>query len=202
MNWLDILTIIIITLFTLLGIKRGFIKGTFSIIAIIIGLVAGIMFYTQAVGVLKGYGLIKNVSIASVIGFLIITVASYLLIQILAWALTKFLSTLHLSLLDRIMGGFLGIITGVILVSFIISGISFFFPENEPPLRNSVFVPYVNGSFAIIKEVIPEDFKKDLQQTRKIIQKEGMKAILKIKETERLQEIIKKEDVKPQKRDK
>ena len=201
MNWLDILTIIIITLFTLLGIKRGFIKGTFSIIAIIIGLVAGIMFYTQAVGVLKGYGLIKNVSIASVIGFLIITVASYLLVQILAWALTKFLSTLHLSLLDRIMGGFLGIITGVILVSFIISGISFFFPENEPPLRNSVFVPYVNGSFAIIKEVIPEDFKKDLQQTRKIIQKEGMKAILKIKETERLQEIIKKEDVKSQKQD-
>lgn len=201
MNWLDILSLIIITLFTLLGIKRGFIKGTFSIIAIIIGLVAGIMFYTQAVGVLKGYGLIKNVSIASVIGFLIITVASYLLIQILAWALTKFLSTLHLSLLDRIMGGFLGIITGVILVSFIISGISFFFPENEPPLRNSVFVPYVNGSFAIIKEVIPEDFKKDLQQTRKIIQKEGMKAILKIKETERLQEIIKKEDVKSQKQD-
>lgn len=201
MNWLDILSLIIITLFTLLGIKRGFIKGTFSIIAIIIGLVAGIMFYTQAVGVLKGYGLIKNVSIASVIGFLIITIASYLLIQILAWALTKFLSTLHLSLLDRIMGGFLGIITGVILVSFIISGISFFFPENEPPLRNSVFVPYVNGSFAIIKEVIPEDFKKDLQQTRKIIQKEGMKAILKIKETERLQEIIKKEDVKSQKQD-
>ncbi|MGH7901076.1 MAG: CvpA family protein [Thermodesulfobacteriota bacterium] len=202
MNWLDILTLIIITLFTLLGIKRGFIKGTFSIIAIIIGLVAGIMFYTQAAGVLKGYGLVRNVSIASVIGFLVITVASYLLIQIFAWALTKFLSTLHLSLLDRIMGGFLGIITGVILVSFIISGISFFFPENEPPLRNSVFVPYVNGTFAIIKEVIPEDFKKDLQLTRKIIQKEGMKAILKIKETERLQEIIKKEDVKPQKRDK
>jgi len=201
MNWLDILTLIIITLFTLLGIKRGFIKGTFSIIAIIIGLVAGIMFYTQAAGVLKGYGLVRNVSIASVIGFLVITVASYLLIQIFAWALTKFLSTLHLSLLDRIMGGFLGIITGVILVSFIISGISFFFPENEPPLRNSVFVPYVNGSFAIIKEVIPEDFKKDLQQTRKIIQKEGMKAILKIKETERLQEIIKKEDVKSQKQD-
>ena len=160
MNWLDILTLIIITLFTLLGIKRGFIKGTFSIIAIIIGLVAGIMFYTQAAGVLKGYGLVRNVSIASVIGFLVITVASYLLIQIFAWALTKFLSTLHLSLLDRIMGGFLGIITGVILVSFIISGISFFFPENEPPLRNSVFVPYVNGTFAIIKEVIPEDFKK------------------------------------------
>jgi len=202
MNWLDILTLIIITLFTLLGIKRGFIKGTFSIIAIIIGLVAGIMFYTQAAGVLKGYGLVRNLSIASVIGFLVITVASYLLIQIFAWALTKFLSTLHLSLLDRIMGGFLGIITGVILVSFIISGISFFFPENEPPLRNSVFVPYVNGTFAIIKEVIPEDFKKDLQLTRKIIQKEGMKAILKIKETERLQEIIKKEDVKPQKRDK
>ncbi len=202
MNWLDILTLIIITLFTLLGIKRGFIKGTFSIIAIIIGLVAGIMFYTQAAGALKGYGLVRNVSIASVIGFLVITVASYLLIQIFAWALTKFLSTLHLSLLDRIMGGFLGIITGVILVSFIISGISFFFPENEPPLRNSVFVPYVNGTFAIIKDVIPEDFKKDLQLTRKIIQKEGMKAILKIKETERLQEIIKKEDVKPQKRDK
>ena len=202
MNWLDILTLVIIALFTLLGIKRGFIKGTFSILAIIIGLIFGIMFYANISGVLMSYGLVKNISIASVIGFLIITVACYLLIQILAWALTKFLSSLHLSLLDRVMGGFLGIITGVILVSFIISGISFFFPENEPPLKNSIFVPYVNGTFAIIREVIPEDFKKDLHQTRKIIQKEGMKAILKIKETERIQEIIKKEDVKSQKKDK
>ncbi len=191
MNWLDIAILIIISLFAVLGIRRGFIRGTFSFLAIIVGIVIGLMFYELTGQVLINTGLIDNKSIASVLGFILPAVICYILIQLLAWLLTKLMGALHLSIIDRIAGGFLGVIIGVIVVFFIISGLGFFYKENEPPLKESVVVPYISVSYEIIKETVPEDFKEHLILTRKIIQNEGKKAILRLKESDRVKEVIK-----------
>ena len=193
MNWLDIAILTIITLFALLGIRRGFIRGTFSFLAIIVGIVIGIMFYELAGQVLINTGLIDNKSIASVLGFILLTIICYILIQLLAWLLTKLMGALHLSIIDRIAGGFLGVIIGIIVVFFIISGLGFFYKENDPPLKKSVVVPYINVSYDIIKETVPEDFKEHLILTRKIILNEGKKAILKFKESDKVKEVFKDE---------
>jgi len=200
MNWLDIVILIIITFLALLGIRRGFIRGTFSFLAIIVGIVIGIMFYELAGQVFINTGVVANKSIASVLGFIILTIICYILIQSFAWLLTKLMGALHLSIIDRIAGGFLGVVIGIIVVFFIISGLGFFYKENEPPLKNSVVVPYINVSYEIIKETLPEEFKEHLILSRKIIQNEGRRAILRLKESDKVKGVIKDEKGKQKQR--
>jgi len=200
MNWLDIVILIIITFLALLGIRRGFIRGTFSFLAIIVGIVIGIMFYELAGQVFINTGVVANKSIASVLGFIILTIICYILIQSFAWLLTKLMGALHLSIIDRIAGGFLGVVIGIIVVFFIISGLGFFYKENEPPLKNSVVVPYINVSYEIIKETLPEEFKEHLILSRKIIQNQGRRAILRLKESDKIKGVIKDEKGKQKQR--
>ena len=202
MSWLDIGILAIISLFALLGIKRGFIRGTLSFLAIVVGIVLGMMFYEFAGILLVKKGLIANESIASIAGFFIVTLAVYLVIQLIAWLLTKLVDTLHLSLIDRMAGGFLGVIIGVIVIFFLISCLEFFYSEDDPPLKDSVVVPYVNVSFEIIRSTVPDDFKNHLQNTRELIQKEGMKAILSVTNNESLKDALKQDKDKPDQIDK
>jgi len=202
MNWLDIAILAIIALFALLGIKRGFIRGTLSFLAIVVGIILGMMFYEFAGILLVKKGLIENESIASIAGFFIVTLAIYLVIQLIAWLLTKLVDTLHLSLIDRMAGGFLGLMIGVIAIFFLISCLEFFYSEDDPPLKDSVVVPYINVSFEIIRSTIPDDFKNHLQNTRKVIQKEGMKAILRVTNTENIKDAFKEDKDKPNQIDK
>jgi membrane protein required for colicin V production len=197
MNWLDIAILAIIALFALLGIKRGFIKGTLSFLAIVVGIILGMMFYGFVGILLVKRGLIGNESIASIAGFFIVAFAVYLVIQLLAWLLTTLVGTLHLSLIDRLAGGFLGMMIGVIVIFFLISCMKFFYSEDDPPLKDSVVVPYINVSFEIIRSTIPDDFKNHLQNTRKLIQNEGMKAILRVTNSEDIKDAFKKDKDKP-----
>jgi membrane protein required for colicin V production len=197
MTWLDIAILVIIALFALIGIKRGFIKGTLSFLAIVVGIILGVMFYEVAGGFLVKKGLIGNESIASVAGFFIITLAIYIVIQLIAWLLTKLVGTLHLSLIDRMAGGFLGMVIGVIVIFFFISCLEFFYSEDESPLKDSVVVPYIDVTFEIIRSTVPDDFKNHLQNTRKVIQKEGMKAILRVTNTESVKDVFKEDKGKP-----
>jgi membrane protein required for colicin V production len=197
MNWLDVAILAIIALFALLGIKRGFIKGTLSFLAIVVGIILGMTFYGFAGVLLVKKGLIGNESIASIAGFFIVTFAVYLVIQLTAWLLTKLVGTLHLSLIDRLAGGFLGMMIGVIVIFFLISCMEFFYSEDDPPLKDSVVVPYINVSFEIIRSTIPDDFKNHLQNTRKLIQNEGMKAILRVTNSKDIKDAFKKDKDKP-----
>ncbi|MBI4229153.1 MAG: CvpA family protein [Deltaproteobacteria bacterium] len=202
MNWLDIAILVIIALFALIGIKRGFIKGTLSFLAVVVGIVVGIMFHEIAGSLLLKKGIVGNESIASVVGFFVVALAIYLVIQLIAWLLTKLVGTLHLSLIDRMAGGFLGLVIGIIVIFFLISALGFFYSEDEPPFKDSVVVPYVNITFEIIKSTVPDDFKEHLQNTRKIIQKEGMKAILRVTDVERVKEVFIDDRNKPKEIDK
>lgn len=197
MNWLDIAILAIIALFALLGIKRGFIKGTLSFLAIVVGIILGMMFYEFAGILLVKEGFIGNESIASIAGFFIVALSVYLVIQMIAWLLTKLIGTLHLSLIDRMAGGFLGMLIGVIVIFFLISCMEFFYSEDDPPLKDSVVVPYINVSFEIIRGTVPDDFKNHLQNTRKLIQNEGMKAILRVTNSEDIKGAFKEDKDKP-----
>lgn len=194
MNWLDIGISTTIALFTLLGFIRGLIKGVFSIVAIIGGIIAGVMFNELAGELFLKYDLVDNKPIASVAGFIIIMVGTYVIIQLMGWLITKVMGTLHLNWINRIGGGVLGLITGVIVAFFLLSALGFFFPEKEPPFKNSILVPYVKQSFSILQETVPEDFKDKLEKARKLIQEKGIKAAM--KEAEKIKEIFKEEKSK------
>jgi len=189
MNWLDIAILIIIGLFTLLGFIRGLIREVISVAALIGGIIAGVMFYDLAGDMFMGYGLLKNKPMASIAGFIATSLVVYILFQILGWMLTRIIGTLSLSWLNRACGGMVGAIKGIVIAFSLISAVGFFFSSKEPPFRDSTMVPYIEESFTIVKETVPEDFGDEIIRAKKLIQEKGLATAF--KEAERIKETFK-----------
>lgn len=184
MSWLDITIVIILAVFTLIGIYRGLIRQVFSIAALAGGIVVGFILYDIAGGVFMDTGLVDNESIANVGGFIITAFLAYLIIQILGWITAKLIGTLQLSWINRGAGGLLGFIIGAMLAFLFVSSLTIFYSNAESEVENSVLVPYLNQAYTVVKNTLPEDLDKSVIRAREVIREEGFKAAMKIEESQ------------------
>ncbi|HEY7534824.1 MAG TPA: CvpA family protein, partial [Thermodesulfobacteriota bacterium] len=66
MNWLDIVILLVISIFALLGFRRGLIKEIISIVAIVGAILTGVIFYAPLEDLIIKHTLIKSEAIASI----------------------------------------------------------------------------------------------------------------------------------------
>ncbi|MCK5709687.1 MAG: CvpA family protein [Deltaproteobacteria bacterium] len=190
MNWIDLTVYIIIIFFVLIGTTRGLVRQVFSISALVGGIIIGLIFYDVFAAMFIKDSLVKNESIANVSAFLIVSFLSYLLIQILGWLTIKLMGTLHLSWINRLGGAILGIIIGSIAALLFTSSLTLFISEKDPAITNSVTIPYINETYETIKRQLPEDLRESLIRSRELIREEGLKAAMRIKDSEKIKEIL------------
>ena len=185
MNWLDFVIIIVLGVFTLIGIYRGLIKQVFSIAALIGGIVVGFILYDIAGGLFLDIGLVDNESIANVGGFIITAFLAYLIIQILGWITSKLIGSLQLSWINRTAGGVLGFAIGGVVSFLIVSSAGMFYSDKDSVVETSVLVPYLEGAYTVVKETLPEDFDESVIRAKELIREEGFKAATKIEESQK-----------------
>ncbi len=190
MNWLDITIVAITALFTLIGFSRGLVSQIFSIAALAGGLIVAFIFYDVLGAVFIKERLVENESIANVGGFIILAFVSYVIIQLLGWATTRLIGTLQLSWLNRICGGIVGAVMGAVTAFLLSCCLGLFYPQNDPALKNSALLPYLNQTALIVKDALPEDFEKSFNKARDLVREEGLKAAMKIKDSEAVKEIL------------
>ncbi len=190
MNWIDLTVYIIIIFFVLIGTTRGLVRQVFSISALVGGIIIGLIFYDVFAAMFIKDSLVKNESIANVSAFLIVSFLSYLLIQILGWLTIKLMGTLHLSWINRLGGAILGIIIGSIAALLFTSSLTLFISEKDPAITNSVTIPYINETYETIKRQLPEDLRESLIRSRELIREEGLKAAMRIQDSEKIKEIL------------
>lgn len=190
MNWIDLTVYIIIIFFVLIGTTRGLVRQVFSISALVGGIIIGLIFYDVFAAMFIKDSLVKNESIANVSAFLIVSFLSYLLIQILGWLTIKLMGTLHLSWINRLGGAILGIVIGSIAALLFTSSLTLFISEKDPAITNSVTIPYINETYETIKRQLPEDLRESLIRSRELIREEGLKAAMRIKDSEKIKEIL------------
>lgn len=184
MNWIDITIIVIVSIFTLMGVYRGLIKQVFSIAALIGGIAIGFILYDIAAGLFMSMGLVENESIANVGGFIIVGFLAYIVIQILGWITAKLIGTMQLSWLNKAAGGVLGFIMGSMVSFLLVSGIGMYYPQEDSAVENSVLVPYLNQAYAAVKNSLPEDLDQSIIRAKELIREEGLKAASKIEESQ------------------
>ncbi len=118
---------IIILIFAITGIIKGFIDNVFGKVAFVAGIIFAILFYKEvAVGLLKD---IKIPYAANIIAFLLIFVVIFLVIKIIQMIISKIFQWSILKSLDRTLGFLFGIVEGaavVILLIFILKAQPFF----------------------------------------------------------------------------
>lgn len=190
MHWLDIAILAVLTVSALIGISRGLINQVFSVLALVVGLAAGLLFYDVLAQALRARGVVENESMSNVIAFVLLVVVFYVLIQMLGWLTSKLIGTLRLGLLNRLAGGALGVVFGAITVTLIISSLSFFLPEDDPVFKESVLLPYLDEGAEIVKAALPEDFGESLERAKKLVREEGFEAAMRIKDSDAVKEIL------------
>lgn len=190
MHWLDITLLAIITVFALVGIWRGFISQVFSVLALVIGLAAGIMFYDRLGRELMARGVVENEPMANVIAFVALVALFYVAVQLVGWLTAKLTGALRLGLLNRLAGGALGAVFGAMTALMLVSALGFFYSRNNPVFKDSVVLPYLDEGSRTAKALVPEDLGASVEKARELIQKEGFEAAMRLGDSDAVKEIL------------
>ncbi len=190
MHWLDITLLAIITVFAVVGIWRGFISQVFSVLALIVGLAAGIMFYGRLGQALMERGVVENEPMANVIAFVALVALFYIAVQLIGWLTAKLTGALQLGLLNRLAGGALGAVFGAMTALMLVSALGFLYSQDNPVFKDSVVLPYLDEGSRVAKALVPEDLGASVEKARELIQKEGFEAAMKLTDSEALKEIL------------
>ena len=182
MNWLDITITTVFTIFLIIGLLRGLVRQVFAILAIGGGIIIATMFYDLVGSLLISSEIVINNSIANILGFVFTLIISYLIIFLIGYLVLKLIGTLNLNWADRLGGGVLGGIFGIVICIIFVSCLTFFYGEKDPIFKNSVTTPYLKTCYALLKHSIPEDLDAEFQRSRKLIQQKGIVAASKVKE--------------------
>lgn len=141
MTTLDIILTVIIFFFVATGIRFGFIVTLGSLVGTVIGAVVAGMFFEQGAEWLAQY--ISNANLANVVSFIIIFTITSRLTGVVFWLINKMFIVVSIipfiASINRLAGGFLGLLEGVVVIGFALLFIDKF------PFSDTV-IPAVNAS--------------------------------------------------------
>jgi membrane protein required for colicin V production len=173
MNWLDTILLVILIAATIVGIIKGFLRQAFGILALIIGLTLALNFYSRFSWIY--HRLTSNVLLANFLGFMTIFVVVFGSGLAASYLLSK-LAKGPVMLLNRMLGGFLGLLTGLLVCGVIVFTLSVF-PINKKILKGSPFSLFSMRITKIAVSLVPRElrdkFKETYQEIMKKVEKDG-----------------------------
>ncbi len=175
MNWIDVILVSILVLTSILGVVKGLVKQAFGLLAVIIGLILALGFYSQVSRLFLRF--ISNEVLAHFLGFLTI----FLLVLCLGWissySLSKFIKG-PLKLLNNILGGGLGLLKGILICGVVVFAL-LVFPVSKKALKESVLSPVclqmTKAVISLIPRELKERFKEAYKEVTKRVEKDGKK---------------------------
>ncbi len=199
MNWLDMTLAAIIALFTLAGFWKGLVSQIFSTAALVGGIAVGFLFYDVLGDLLLKEKFLDNESLANVLGFTVLLLAAYTIIQTAGWITAKLIGTLRLSWLNRTCGGALGAVMGAATAFLLSSCLSLFYPQDDPAFKGSLILPYLNEAALAAKDALPPDLEKSFNEAKELVREEGLRAAMKIKDSDAVKEILNQNESRQEK---
>jgi len=161
MNLLDLGIIILLGLITV----RGFFRGLFQELAVLVGVVGGVVVaahtYLRLASRLQPW--ITDPNYARWVAFAVVFVAVYWLTRLAAHFIQRLLYHLYLDFFDRLLGGVFALAKGALLVGFALMLVGVVLPRNSYLLKGSVAAPHLISLSRQSLGLLPPDFKQRLE---------------------------------------
>jgi membrane protein required for colicin V production len=161
MNLLDLGIIVLLGLITV----RGFFRGLFQEVAVLVGLVGGVVAaahtYLGLASLLHPW--IADPDHARWIAFAVVFVAVYWLTRLVAHYIQRLLYHLYLDFFDRLLGGTFALAKGALLVGFALMLLGVVLPKDSHLLKGSVAAPKLIALSQQSLGLLPPDFKQRLK---------------------------------------
>jgi membrane protein required for colicin V production len=160
MNLLDLGIIVLLGLITL----RGYYRGLFQEVAVLVGVVAGVVAaahtYLRLGELLQPW--ITDPQHARWVAFAVIFVAVYWLTRLAAHFIQRLLYHLYLDFFDRLLGGAFALLKGALLVGFGLMLLGGVLPRDSHLLKGSVAAPRLISLARQSLGLLPPEFKQRL----------------------------------------
>jgi len=160
MNLLDLGIIVLLGLIAL----RGYYRGLFQELAILVGVVGGVVVaahvYLRLAVLLHPW--ITDPLHARWIAFGVVFVAVYWLTRLVAHFLQRILYHLYLDFFDRLLGGTFALAKGALLLGFGLMLLGVVMPKDSHLLKGSVTAPHLVYFSRQSLKLLPPDFKQRL----------------------------------------
>jgi membrane protein required for colicin V production len=175
LNLLDIILLVILAATSVLGIVKGLVRQVFGLLSVILGLVFALGFYSHVSWLYLRF--ISSEVLAQFLGFLTV----FLAVVCAGWISSHLLSKLikgPLKLLNNVLGGCLGFLTGILVCSVVIFALSVF-PISKKALKDSQLSPVcmkiTKTMIGLIPKDLKEKFKDAYQDISKKVEKDAKK---------------------------
>jgi membrane protein required for colicin V production len=169
MNWLDVVLLVILGLTVVVGFLKGFLKQIIGIAAVIAGLILAAVYYWGIAEVLKTF--IRNELVANFLGFVIIFVCVLILGSLAGYLLTKAMKG-PLAFVNRLFGGVLGLVKGVLICGVFVFAL-LVFRVAEGALLESRLAPACYGITRAAVHLIPKELRDRFQSSYQEIRRGG-----------------------------
>ena len=160
MNLLDLGIIVLLGLITL----RGYYRGLFQEVAVLVGVVGGVLVaahtYLRLAGLLQPW--ITDPQHARWVAYAVVFVAVYWLTRLVAHFIQRLLYHLYLDFFDRLLGGAFALVKGALLVGFGLMLLGVVLPRNSHLMKGSVAAPHLLALAHQSLGLLPPDFKQRL----------------------------------------
>lgn len=161
MSVLDIIVLIVLSLFIARGIWVGFIRQLASIIALVLGFVVAGRYYDDSVGLISPF--IENRQIGFLVTYGVIFIIVFVTTILIGFGFRKVAQLILLGWFDKSLGGLFGAAKGLFISCIIFMGLAIFISGTSPLFRNSLFYPYLEqSSIFILSAVKDKEVKKQL----------------------------------------
>ena len=120
MNSLDIGILLIAAVFFIRGIFRGFVFELVTVVGLILGYIISITYLSLLAGYILSIFPTAAESIVKLISFFVLFVGTNILLRMVANIVTKTLKIAMLGWLNRLLGGLLGMLKSIIIMSIIV----------------------------------------------------------------------------------
>ena len=155
MNWLDIVIIVGLILFLIMGLRAGLIKVLFLLAGVIIGVVLAGR-YSDSLAMKMTF--ISDYSIAGIVAFIIILLATIIVALILAFIVQKIVHWVLLGWLDNLGGAIIGLLLGAIVIGAILAMWLKYGEAGIDVITGSVLAQFLLDKFGIVLGLLPAEF--------------------------------------------
>ena len=174
MNLLDLGILVLLGLVTV----RGYFRGLFQELAVLVGVVGGVVAashtYLNLAGLLSRW--VTDPQWARILAFAVVLVAVYWLTRLLAYYLQRLLYHLYLDFFERLLGAGFALVKGALLIGFALMFLGLVLPKDSRLLKESRTTPKLIGLAQQALELLPPDFKHWFDDTLQKWQKGGQKS--------------------------
>lgn len=155
MNYIDLIIVGVVVVSTIIGILRGFTK---EVLTLVTWGLAGYCAYRYGVALGEVFSGIDTVMIRQALGVAIIFISILIIGGLINYFISKLVDITGLSIIDKFLGGGLGLLRGGLVILLVIPVLATMAAE-EPWWQNSELVPKFQAVSAKLITHVPQQWR-------------------------------------------